>query len=252
MSEVFNPFSLTGKTILVTGASSGIGKAIAISCAKMGAEVCITARNEERLSATLAEMPGNHNAIKADLTDNNDIAALVEALPKVDGVVHCAGIGSRVPCKMISKDNISDVMHTNFEAPVLLQSALLQKKKVNRAASIVFVASRAANAPSMGNAVYSASKGAILSYAKCLALELSSRLIRVNSICPGMVWTDLILKDGLSEEELHEAEMKYPLKRFGKADDIANLAIYLLSDASSWMTGSAIDISGGGEGLLTL
>lgn len=252
MSEVFNPFSLVGKKILVTGASSGIGKAIAISCAKMGAEVFITARNEERLNATLAEMPGNNNAIKADLTDSNDITALVEALPKVDGVVHCAGVGSRIPCKMISKDHISDVMRPNFEAPVLLQSALLQKKKVNKAASIVFVASRAANAPSMGNAVYSASKGAILSYAKCLALELSPRLIRVNSICPGMVWTDLILKDGLTEEELHEAELKYPLKRFGKTDDIANLAIYLLSDASSWMTGSAIDISGGGEGVLTL
>lgn len=252
MSEVFNPFSLVGKKILVTGASSGIGKAIAISCAKMGAEVFITARNEERLNATLAEMPGNNNAIKADLTDSNDITALVEVLPKVDGVVHCAGVGSRIPCKMISKDHISDVMRPNFEAPVLLQSALLQKKKVNKAASIVFVASRAANAPSMGNAVYSASKGAILSYAKCLALELSPRLIRVNSICPGMVWTDLILKDGLTEEELHEAELKYPLKRFGKTDDIANLAIYLLSDASSWMTGSAIDISGGGEGVLTL
>lgn len=252
MSEVFNPFSLVGKKILVTGASSGIGKAIAISCAKIGAEVFITARNEERLNATLTEMPGNNNAIKADLTDSNDITALVEALPKVDGVVHCAGVGSRIPCKMISKDHISDVMRPNFEAPVLLQSALLQKKKVNKAASIVFVASRAANAPSMGNAVYSASKGAILSYAKCLALELSPRLIRVNSICPGMVWTDLILKDGLTEEELHEAELKYPLKRFGKTDDIANLAIYLLSDASSWMTGSAIDISGGGEGVLTL
>lgn len=252
MSEVFNPFSLVGKKILVTGASSGIGKAIAISCAKMGAEVFITARNEDRLNATLAEMPGNNNAIKADLTDSNDITALVEALPKVDGVVHCAGVGSRIPCKMISKDHISDVMRPNFEAPVLLQSALLQKKKVNKAASIVFVASRAANAPSMGNAVYSASKGAILSYAKCLALELSPRLIRVNSICPGMVWTDLILKDGLTEEALHEAELKYPLKRFGKTEDIANLAIYLLSDASSWMTGSAIDISGGGEGVLTL
>lgn len=252
MSEVFNPFSLVGKKIFVTGASSGIGKAIAISCAKMGAEVFITARNEERLNATLAEMPGNNNAIKADLTDSNDITALVEALPKVDGVVHCAGVGSRIPCKMISKDHISDVMRPNFEAPVLLQSALLQKKKVNKAASIVFVASRAANAPSMGNAVYSASKGAILSYAKCLALELSPRLIRVNCICPGMVWTDLILKDGLTEEALHEAELKYPLKRFGKTEDIANLAIYLLSDASSWMTGSAIDISGGGEGVLTL
>lgn len=251
MSETFNPFSLHGKTILVTGASAGIGKAIAISCVKMGATVVITARNEERLNATLAEMSGGQ-AIKADLTNRTDVVALVTALPKLDGVVQCAGVGSRVPCKMITAENIAEVMQPNFNAPVLLQTALLNGKKINKGASIVFIASRAANAPSRGNAIYSASKGAILSYAKCLALELAPRLIRVNSICPGMIWTDLILKDGLSEEELHESELKYPLKRFGKTEDVANLAIYLLSGASSWMTGSAIDISGGGEGVLTL
>lgn len=252
MSVTFNPFSLQGKTILVTGASAGIGKAIAIYCAKMGASVVITARNVERLQATLAEMPGYNQAIKADLTNSGNIEALMEVLPNLDGVVQCAGVGSRVPCKMISVENIAEVMRPNFEAPVLLQTALLKGKRLNKEASIVFIASRAASAPSLGNAIYSASKGAILSYAKCLALELAPRLIRVNCICPGMVWTDLILKDGLSEEELHEAELNYPLKRFGTVDDVANLAIYLLSNASSWMTGSVIDISGGGEGVLTL
>nr|WP_229032145.1 SDR family oxidoreductase [Bacteroides nordii] len=252
MLEMFNPFTLHSKTILVTGASAGIGQAIAISCAKMGATVIITARNEERLNATLAQMPGDNQAVKADLTNRADIEVLVAALPKLDGVVQCAGIGSRVPCKMISQENITQVMRPNFEAPVLLQTALLKEKKINKAASLVFIASRAANAPSMGNAVYSASKGAMLSYAKCLALELAPRMIRVNSICPGMVWTDLILKDGLSKEELHKAELTYPLKRFGEVEDVANLAIYLLSDASSWMTGTAIDISGGGEGVLVL
>lgn len=252
MLEMFNPFTLHSKTILVTGASAGIGQAIAISCAKMGATVVITARNEERLNATLAQMPGDNQAVKADLTNRTDIEVLVAALPKLDGVVQCAGIGSRVPCKMISQENITQVMRLNFEAPVLLQTALLKEKKINKAASLVFIASRAANAPSMGNAVYSASKGAMLSYAKCLALELAPRMIRVNSICPGMVWTDLILKDGLSKEELHKAELTYPLKRFGEVEDVANLAIYLLSDASSWMTGTAIDISGGGEGVLVL
>lgn len=252
MVEMFNPFSLRGKNVLVTGASAGIGKAIAISCAKMGATVYITARNKERLNATLAEMFNVNKAIKADLTNVADVEALVAELPKLDGVVQCAGVGSRVPCKMISEENIAEVMRPNFEAPVLLQTALLKGKKISKLASIVFIASRAASAPSMGNAVYSASKGAILSYAKCLALELAPRLIRVNSICPGMVWTDLILKHGLSEKELREVEQAYPLKRFGKVEDVANLVIYLLSDASSWMTGSAIDISGGGEGVLTL
>ena len=252
MVDTFNPFSLQGKTILVTGASAGIGRAIAISCSKMGANVIITARNEERLNATLLEMSGTNHAIKADLTSASDVETLIDALPKLDGVVQCAGVGSRVPCKMIGESDILDVMRPNFEAPVLLQTALLKGKKINKSASIIFIASRAAVAPSVGNAVYSASKGAILSYAKCLALELAPRLIRVNCICPAMIWTDLILQGGLTEEDLRIAEQKYPLKRYGKPDDVANLCIYLLSDASSWMTGSAIDLTGGGEGTLTL
>ena len=143
-------------------------------------------------------------------------------------------------------------MIPNFQAPVLLQSALLSHKKINKAASIVFIASRASEAPSIGNAVYSASKGAIISYAKCLGLELAPRLIRVNCVCPAMVWTDLIIQDGTSKEDLEQAQLRYPLKRFGKPEDVANLCLYLLSDASSWMTGSCVDITGGGEGTLTL
>ena len=253
MVESFNPFSLEGKTILVTGASSGIGRAIAVACAKMGAIVNITARNEQRLNETLELMPkGGHQVIKADLTKQEDIEALVAALPKLDGLVQCAGVGGRVLCKNITKDNIQRVFTPNVEAPILLQSAILTNKKINKAASIVFIASRASDAPSVGNATYSASKGAIISYAKCLALELAPRLIRVNCICPGMVWTDLIIKDGVDEEQLKQSQLTYPLKRFGQPEDVANLAIYLLSDASNWMTGSSLDISGGGEGLLTL
>ena len=249
----FNPFTLIGKLILVTGASSGIGRAIAIACAKMGATVIVTGRNVERLNETLSLMPvGNHKAISADLTKAGDVDSLVNELPKLDGFVQCAGVGSRVPCKNIGKEDLEKVFMPNVEAPILLQSAILASKKINKSASIVYIASRAANAPSVGNAVYSASKGAIISYAKCLALELAPRMIRVNCICPGMVWTDLIIKDGVDREQLEESQLAYPLKRFGQPDDVANLAIYLLSDASSWMTGSSLDISGGGEGILTL
>ncbi|CDA84107.1 SDR family NAD(P)-dependent oxidoreductase [uncultured Bacteroides sp.] len=248
--EQFNPFSLVGKQILVTGASSGIGKGIALACAKMGATVIITGRNVERLNETLSLMSeGDHKAISADLTKAEDIDRLVSELPKLDGLVQCAGVGSRVPCKQISKDDIAHVMQPNMEAPILLQTALLSKKKINKASSIVYIASRAYQSPSMGNAVYSASKGAIVAYAKCLALELASRQIRVNCICPGMVWTDLITND-VDKETLEGAQLRYPLKRFGTTDDVANLAIYLLSDASGWMTGSCVDISGGGEGVL--
>lgn len=245
-----NPFTLEGKTILVTGASSGIGRGIAIACARMGANVIVTARTLVRLQETLAAMPGDkHAIIVADLIDEVQRKQLVEQLPVLDGIVHCAGVGSRVACKNIEQSDINYVMQPNFMAPVLLQTELLSAKKITKSASIVFIASRAADMPSVGNAVYSASKGAIISYAKCLALELAPRKVRVNCICPAMVWTDLALT-GASREQLEEAEQKYPLKRYGQPEDVAYLAVYMLSDASSWMTGSSVDITGGGEGII--
>ena len=246
MEAGFNPFSLVGKTILVTGASSGIGRATAILCSQMGANVVVTGRNEGRLKETLESLYGEgHLQIAADLTKEESIARLAEDIPSLDGIVHCAGIGHRKPCKAITAEDIVTVMNANFNAAVLLQSSLLAKKKVNKSASLVFVSSRAAEIPSVANSLYSASKGAIKSYAKCLSLELAPRAIRVNCICPAMVWTPLILKDGVTEEELQAEQSKYPLKRYGKPEDIANLAVFLLSDASSWMTGSCIDITGG-------
>lgn len=246
MESGFNPFTLAGKTILVTGASSGIGRATAILCSQMGARVVITGRNEGRLQETLDSLSGEGNLqIAADLTDDGSRAQLVENTPSLDGIVHCAGIGHRKPCKAINAEDIATVMNANFNAAVLLQAGLLAKKKVNKSASLVFVSSRAAEIPSVANSLYSASKGALKSYAKCLSLELAPRAIRVNCICPAMVWTPLVLSEGVSEEELQAEQAKYPLKRYGKPEDIANLAVFLLSDASSWMTGSCIDITGG-------
>lgn len=248
--EQFNPFTLLGKQILVTGASSGIGKGIAIACAKMGATVYLNGRNVERLNEVMESLPeGEHKVVASDLSDREAVAEMVASLPALDGLVQCAGVANRIPCKAINQQEIDYVMKTNLEAPMLLQAELLTKKKIAKGASIVYIASRAVDSPSMGNAIYSASKGAVISYAKCLALELAPRLIRVNCICPGMVWTDLIT-NVLNEDDLKVAEQNYPLKRFGRVDDVANLAIYLLSEASSWMTGGSIDISGGGEGVL--
>lgn len=246
----FNPFTLTGKHILITGASAGIGRAIAVTCSKMGAILQITGRNVNRINETLQLLEGNgHGSKIADLSSERDIESLVEDMPLLDGIVHCAGIGFRKPCKMLTSADIDEVMTSNFKSAVLLQSSLLGHKKINKSASIVFLASRAAVSPSIGNSLYSASKGAIISYANCLALELAPRLIRVNCICPAMVWTDLILKGGLAREDLEVEQLKYPLKRYGKPEDVANLAIYLLSDASSWMTGSCIDLTGGEDKL---
>ena len=244
----FNPFSLEEKTILVTGASSGIGRGIAVACSKMGAKVIINGRNTVKLQETISLMEYDSGIIIAgDLTDDNSLSSLVEALPKLDGVVHCAGIGQRILCKDLQMENVNQVMDVNFKAPVMLQAELLRQKKINKAASIVFVASIASWSPSFGNSIYSASKGAIISYANCLALELAPRKIRVNCISPAMVWTDLVYSDGIDEEVLKEDEKKYPLKRYGQPEDIANLAIYMLSDASTWMTGSNVKISGGGK-----
>ncbi len=242
----FNPFTLENKTVLVTGASSGIGRSIAVACSKMGAKLIITGRNEQKLDDTQSLLhPNSHVKVICDLTDKNSVQLMVEGLPKLDGVVHCAGIGQRLLCRQLSEDNVDIVLGVNFKAPVLLQGELLKQKKINKACSIVFMASIASWVPSVGNAVYSASKAAIASYAKCLSLELAPRLIRVNCISPGMVWTDFIKYESILESQLKEDESKYPLKRYGTPEDIAYLAIYLLSDASSWMTGSNVKISGG-------
>ena len=244
----FNPFTLEGKTIMVTGASSGIGRGIAIICSKMGAKVIINGRNIAKLQETSSFIENDSAIIMAgDLTDTNALSSLVNALPKLDGLVHCAGLGQRILCKDLKSNNVDEVMEVNFKAPVLLQSEILRQKKINKGASIVFIASIASWSPSFGNSIYSASKGAVISYANCLALELAPRKIRVNCISPAMVWTDLITKDGIDEEQLKEDESKYPLKRYGQPEDIANLAVYMLSDASTWMTGSNVKISGGGK-----
>ncbi len=244
----FNPFSLEGKTIMVTGASSGIGRGIAITCSKMGAKVIINGRNITKLQETCSLMVDDSATIvSGDLTDAETLKSIVEALPKLDGLVHCAGLGQRLPCKDVESNKVDEVMNINFKAPVMLQAEVLRQKKLNKAASIVFVASIASWSPSFGNSIYSASKGAIISYANCLALELAPRKIRVNCISPAMVWTDLIQNDAIDIEQLREDEQTYPLKRYGTPDDIANLAVYMLSDASTWMTGSNVKISGGGK-----
>lgn len=244
--EGFNPFSLEGKTILVTGASSGIGRGIAVTCSKMGAAVVVNGRYEQKLHETISLMEGgNHVVAAGDLTDAKAITALVHALPKLDGIVHCAGIGERILCKNVVEEDIDKLMNVNYKAPVMLQTEILKQKRINKGGSIVFVASIASDSPSIGNALYAASKGAVIGYANCLELELAPRQIRVNCISPAMVWTDLIFKGGVTEEELRVDEQKYPLKRYGTPEDVANLAVYLLSDASAWMTGSNIKITGG-------
>ncbi len=247
MNNSFNPFSLQGRTILVTGASSGIGRTTALECSQMGAHVIITGRDNARLDETFQELEGDgHKAVIADLTQEVQVQCLLEQLPVVDGVVLCAGQGTVVPFKMADRKKLNPIFEINYFAPVELLRLLLKKRKLANGASVVFVSSiGGVGSITIGNSIYGASKAALNSAMRFCALELAPKKIRVNSVCPGMVNTSLI-KGGAVSEEQHQADMqKYPLKRYGEPEDIANGIIYLLSDASSWVTGHSLVIDGG-------
>jgi NAD(P)-dependent dehydrogenase (short-subunit alcohol dehydrogenase family) len=242
-----NPFSLTGKKILVTGASSGIGRAIAIECSKMGATLHITGRNLDKLNKTFLELDGSQNVcISADLTNATELDALVAQLPVLDGIVHSAGVSHPTPFPFVNEEKIIQTFAVNFNAPVLLNLSLLKQKKINKKASVVFISSiSGVHVSSPGGSVYSASKAAINGIMQGMAIDLAGRGIRVNSINPGMVETDILLGSGITEEQLLEEKKKYPLKRFAQPSEIAYAAIYLLSDASQWVTGSNLKVDGG-------
>lgn len=242
----YNPYSLAGKTILVTGASSGIGKATAVLCAQMGATVILTARDRERLQKVKDMLPGEkHSCIVCDFSHYDDVESLAEALPILDGVVNSAGINDKYLLKMIDADKIDRVFKTNCFSPMMLMKFLVKKKKIVKGGSIVFLSSISSTYATISNTLYAASKGAINSMTRVMALELSSQKIRVNSIQPGMVNTEMIKAYGLSAEELNANAKTYPLGRFGEPEDIANSAIFLLSDASSWITGISLVVDGG-------
>ncbi len=241
-----NPFSLEGKTILVTGASSGIGRGICIDCSKMGAKVHLMARNEQRLTETLSQMEGEGHVIhQADLCSTDDINTLVDALPAIDGVVLCAGIIKTMPVKNINEDAMTEIFNANIMGDIKICSRLLKKRKLNHGGSVVFISSVSTFNVKVGNSLYSATKGAVNSFAKAMALEVSKQKIRVNCIQPGFVPSS-ILSSGVIEED---AFLKFYAERhplgFGTPTDIANGCIYLLSDASRWVTGSIFTIDGG-------
>ena len=244
---MYNPFSLENKTILVTGASSGIGKAIAIECSKMGAKVVVTGRNEQRLQETYGQLEGTHPAyIVADLSKKEDIETLAKQIDSLNGLVNCAGLTIPKPFKFLQEEDIQEVMTINFNAPLLFTQLLVKKKKLQKAASIVFISSISGIKVSyIGNSIYSASKGAINGFCKGLALELAPQQIRVNTVIPGMVETNIVSGGEVTQEQMEADKQKYPLKRYGKPEEVAYAVVYLLSDASSWVTGSNLLIDGG-------
>lgn len=244
----YNPFSLQGKTILITGASSGIGRETAIQCSKLGATVVITGRNEQRLQETLSELynKDNHTLLVADMTTEDGLSSIVNSIHHLDGVVLCAGKGLTLPLQFSTREKFNEIFEINFFAPVELLRVLYKKKKLNKESSVVFVSSIGGTRVTRpGNGIYGASKSAFNSIMKFSAREFAPRKIRVNSVCPGMVATPFIQRGTLTDEEFKKDMEFYPLKRYGVPTDIALGIIYLLSDASSWMTGQSLVIDGG-------
>lgn len=243
-----NPFSLEGKTILITGSTSGIGRATAIECSKMGAKVVVTGRNEERAKETIKCLSGKgHFYVVADMSTLEGIDNLVTEVPVLDGCVNNAGYNVLQLVSFIKHEDMEKVFDVNAEAPIYLTHRLVKSKKLVRGASIVFTSSISARGVcSPGNSLYSATKAAMTAFMRNAAIELAQKKIRCNSVAPGMVETPL--KEGKSvvtDEQWEINRQLYPLGRFGLPEDVAYAIIYLLSDASSWITGTELVIDGG-------
>ena len=243
---MYNPYSLEGKTILVTGASSGIGRATAIECSKLGASVILVARNEERLKSVMGELEGEgHSYISCDLSSSERISEMVDHLPLLDGVVLNAGISILSPVSFLKEEDLDATFALNTKSPIITLQQLAKKRKLQKNSSVVFTSSIAAlGAAAVGEAAYMASKGAVSAFVKGAALELSKKGIRVNAVCPGVVQTELLDAYELDETDNRDLA-NYPLKRYGQPKDIALAIIYLISDASSWVTGTNLVIDGG-------
>lgn len=247
----FNPFSLENKVIVVTGASSGIGKQCAIDCSRMGAKVVLVARNEERLMKTLSEMQGgNHRYYCYDLYDIEGIRQLCTNIVadngKVDGIIHSAGVEVTKPFKFLTAKDYEDVFRLNAVSGFELVRQLTSAKNFNKNGGCVLISSISGIIARNGVAAYSASKGGLTSAARVFALELAKREIRVNCISPGTILTPLMENylSTLSEEQRKARTDGFPLG-IGKTTDISSTAIFLLSDASRWITGQNIVVDGG-------
>jgi len=243
---ITNPYSLSGKQILVTGASSGIGRAVAIACALLDANVILTGRNEERLREVYSSLEGTgHQMIICDQNNEEQMTSLVKQITLLDGVVYCAGTLLSVPAKLIQRNDLDVVFETNYFSTVHLNTLIMKNKRLKRGASVVFISSIAAGwVADMGNAIYSSSKAALSAYARVVALELSGRRIRVNCVAPGMVRTPFLKNFSVDEEQFLEDEKKYPLG-YGEPSDVAYAVTYLLSDVARWITGTSLLLDGG-------
>ena len=245
---VYNPFTLEGKTILITGGAGGIGSEVARVCSRLGARIVLTDIREDALNEAMLSlspvMAGEHLAVKADLTSEDELNGLVAKVPELDGFVCNAGVMKLVLTQFITEEELVRIQRINLNAPILLTKALLKKKKIKKGGSLVFTASAAGiYRVSIGNAIYATTKCGIDAFMRTVALEYGPKGIRCNSVNPGMVETALI--GGFTDEQKEKEKLNYPLRRFAKPEDIAWGVVYLLSDVSSFVTGTALKIDGG-------
>ena len=249
---MYNPFSLLGKTILVTGASSGIGRAVALECSKMGASLVITGRSEERLDATFRSLEGErcHYQIQNSFCGEADVKAFMSKLPdtmKLDGVVHCAGVCRIRPCLLVKEEDYVYHLSTNMISPLLLNKFLLKNRILVQGASLVHLSSVSAVSPLTGQTAYAASKAGLLGAVRAMAKELMPKGIRINCILPAMVDTEMAdaTEAVYGKEAIEEDKKRYFLGRYARPEEVAQMAVYLLSDAAQWITGSDFYIDGG-------
>lgn len=246
-----NPFDLKNKTIIVTGASSGIGRQCAISCSQMGAKVVLVARNEDRLKETGSLLKGEgHLYYPMDITKFEEIEFIVkdsvEHIGKLSGFIHSAGVEQTLPLKMMKPANYNNMFNINVTAGFEFARIISKKKYRADSSSLVFISSIMSMVGNAGLTGYCASKGALVSGTRAMSIELAKDNVRVNCISPGHVYTEMMQKALLNISEEQKAELnKNYLLGIGKPEDVANASIYLLSDASKWVTGTNLIVDGG-------
>lgn len=249
---MYNPFSLENKNILITGASSGIGRQCAIDCSKMGAKVVLIGRNEQRLAETLSQMEGEgHLVVAYDLTDSEGIkdmvASVVQRIGQLHGALHCAGISDTIPLKLMKIDTIEKFFRSNVYSAIELLREICSMKNVSKeGASIVFFSSIMGCVGESGKSLYSMTKGALIAAARSLACEYAKKKIRFNCVSPGAILTPINANlPHMADPEKRAALEEKHLLGLGECSDISNACIYLLSDASRWVTGQNLIVDGG-------
>lgn len=248
-----SPFTLKGKTLIVTGASSGIGRQCAVSCAILGASVAVFGRDQERLNDTLRSMdePGKHMVCAVDLLDYDKVGDIVQEVVRqkgrIDGLINCAGISTTLPLNSISTQKMEHFLQTNVIASVNITRHTVKSVNFSQdGGSVVFISSVMGVAGENGKTLYSMTKGALVAAVKSMAIELAPRKIRVNAVSPGVVESPMSKSAVYSsdEESLNRIKSLHPLG-LGRVEDVADACIFLLSDASRWITGTNLIVDGG-------